>query len=42
MYFDSKTYFLFKGRIATSRQIKLLVGGGIEIEQIIGTNNAEL
>ena len=33
IYFDSKTYFLLKGRIATSRQIILLVGG-IEIEQI--------
>ena len=34
IYFDSKTYFLLTGRIATSRQIILLVGGGIEIEQI--------
>ena len=33
--FDLKTYLLLSGRIATSRHIILLVvGGGIEIEQL--------
>ena len=36
IYFGSKTYFLLTGRIATSRQIILLVGGGQKSNKYIG------